>query len=71
MPENISSLYDFGETKVNRIKKDAGEDLIFNLASDEYFSVVKNYLDSTKVVDFKFTRKRMAQEKSLESLLKE
>ena len=55
LPENISSLYDFwGDKVANRIKKDAGNDLIFNLASDEYFSVVKNYLDSTKVVDFKF-----------------
>ena len=55
LPENISSLYDFwGDKVANRIKKDAGDDLIFNLASDEYFSVVKNYLDSTKVVDFKF-----------------
>ncbi len=55
LPENISSLYDFwGDKVANRIKTDAGDDLIFNLASDEYFSVVKNYLDSTKVVDFKF-----------------
>ena len=42
LPENISSLYDFwGDKVANRIKKDAGDDLIFNLASDEYFSVVK------------------------------
>ena len=60
-----------GRQSCKQNKKRCHEDLIFNLASDEYFSVVKNYLDSTKVVISNSTRKRMAQEKIIGVIAKE
>tara|TARA_B100000242_G_C42931394_1_gene431961 strand:- start:163 stop:906 length:744 start_codon:yes stop_codon:yes gene_type:complete len=50
-----SNLYEFwGDKVANSIKSDFPSENIFNLASEEYFSVVKKYLDPKKVIEFKF-----------------
>ena len=52
---SASNLYEFwGDKVANSIKSDFPSENIFNLASEEYFSVVKKYLDPKKVIEFKF-----------------
>ena len=36
------------------LKAEIGDGLLFNLASEEYFSSIKKYLDNDKVINFKF-----------------
>ena len=52
---SASNLYEFwGDKVANSVKSDFPSENIFNLASEEYFSVVKKYLDPKKVIEFKF-----------------
>tara|TARA_B100000963_G_scaffold192044_1_gene167130 strand:+ start:6584 stop:7330 length:747 start_codon:yes stop_codon:yes gene_type:complete len=55
LPDKISTLYEFwGDRVAKEVIKESGSKLIFNLASDEYFNVVKNYLINERVINFKF-----------------
>ena len=52
---NDHSLYEFWGAKIaDALNTDIGDGLLFNLASEEYFSSVKKYIDSDKVINFKF-----------------
>ena len=52
---SADNLYEFwGDKIANTINSDFAGEKIFNLASEEYFSVVKKYLDIEKVIEFKF-----------------
>lgn len=52
---NDHSLYEFWGAKIaDALNADIGDGLLFNLASEEYFSSVKKYIDSDKVINFKF-----------------
>ena len=52
---NDHSLYEFWGAKIaNALNADIGDGLLFNLASEEYFSSVKKYLDNDKVINFRF-----------------
>ena len=49
------SLYEFWGAKIaEALKAEIGDGLLFNLASEEYFSSIKKYLDNDKVINFKF-----------------
>jgi cytoplasmic iron level regulating protein YaaA (DUF328/UPF0246 family) len=53
--DSAENLYEFWGNKIaSTINSDFSGEYIFNLASEEYFSVVKKYLDSKKVIEFKF-----------------
>ena len=53
--DSADNLYEFwGDKIANTINSDFAGEKIFNLASEEYFSVVKKYLDIEKVIEFKF-----------------
>ena len=50
---SAGNLYEFwGDKVANSINSDFPSENIFNLASEEYFSVVKKYVDPKKVIDF-------------------
>ena len=52
---NDSSLYEFWGAKIaEALKVEIADGLLFNLASEEYFSSIKKYLDNGKVINFKF-----------------
>ena len=52
---SASNLYEFwGDKVANSINSDFPNENIFNLASEEYFSVVKKHVDPKKVIEFKF-----------------
>ena len=52
---NDHSLYEFWGAKIaSALNEDIGDGLLFNLASEEYFSSVKKYLDNDKVINFRF-----------------
>ena len=52
---NDHSLYEFWGAKIaDALNTDIGDGLLFNLASEEYFSSVKKYLNNDKVINFKF-----------------
>ena len=38
----------------NQIKLEANEEIVFNLASEEYFSSIKKFIDPSKVINFRF-----------------
>tara|TARA_X000000368_G_C22968756_1_gene684430 strand:- start:488 stop:1231 length:744 start_codon:yes stop_codon:yes gene_type:complete len=49
------NLYDFwGDKIANQIKIETKGSILFNLASEEYFSSIKKYTGPLKVIDFKF-----------------
>ncbi len=53
--DGSENLYDFwGDKIANQIKLEANGNILFNLASEEYFSSIKKYTDPLKVIDFKF-----------------
>ena len=52
---NSKNLYDFwGDKIANQIKLETKGSILFNLASEEYFSSIKKYTEPLKVIDFKF-----------------
>ena len=52
---SAGNLYEFwGDKVANSINSDFPSENIFNLASEEYFSVVKKHVDPKKVIEFKF-----------------
>ena len=64
LPGDFKSLYDFwGDRVATQLKNEAGENLIFNLASDEYFTVVKKFVDLDKIANFKFYTQKDGVEK--------
>ena len=49
------NLYEFwGDKIANKINDELGGSLLFNLASEEYFSSISKYVDADKTVNFKF-----------------
>ena len=49
------NLYDFWGDKIAiQINKELGGSLLFNLASEEYFSVISKYVDTEKTINFRF-----------------
>ena len=61
---SADNLYEFwGDKVANSITSDFPSENIFNLASEEYFSVVKKYVDPKKVIDFKFLSMSGGKEK--------
>ena len=61
---SAGNLYEFwGDKVANSITSDFPSENIFNLASEEYFSVVKKYVDPKKVIDFKFLSMSGGKEK--------
>ena len=53
--DSAGNLYEFwGDKVANAVNSDFPSENIFNLASEEYFSVVKKYVDPKKVIEFKF-----------------
>ena len=60
----ITAYTSFGEQKLqNALNADIGDGLLFNLASEEYFSSVKKYLDNDKVINFRFLSKVAGKER--------
>jgi len=52
---DAKNLYEFwGDKVASALNKELGDSCLFNLASDEYFSVIKNHVNEQKVVNFKF-----------------
>ena len=49
------NLYDFwGDKIAQQIKLETKSNILFNLASEEYFSSIKKYTEPLKVINFKF-----------------
>jgi len=49
------NLYEFwGDKIANQIKKDLQKSVLFNLASEEYFSSIKKHIDASKIIHFRF-----------------
>jgi len=52
---DTKNLYDFwGDKIANQIKLETKSNILFNLASEEYFSSIKKYTEPLKVINFKF-----------------
>ena len=52
---DTKNLYDFWGNKIaQQIKLEAKGNILFNLASEEYFSSIKKYTEPLKVINFKF-----------------
>ena len=61
---SAGNLYEFwGDKVANCINSDFPSENIFNLASEEYFSVVKKHVDPKKVIEFKFLSMSGGKEK--------
>ena len=49
------NLYEFwGDKIAKKINNELGSSLLFNLASEEYFSAISKYVDTEKTINFKF-----------------
>ena len=49
------NLYEFwGDKIAKKINNELGSSLLFNLASEEYFSAISRYVDTEKTINFKF-----------------
>jgi len=49
------NLYEFwGDKIAKKINNELGSSLLFNLASEEYFSAISRYVDAEKTINFKF-----------------
>ena len=49
------NLYEFwGDKIAKKINNELGGSLLFNLASEEYFSAISRYVDTGKTINFKF-----------------
>ena len=49
------NLYEFwGDKIAKKINNELGGSLLFNLASEEYFSAISKYVDTEKTINFKF-----------------
>ena len=49
------NLYEFwGDKIAKKINNELGDSLLFNLASEEYFSAISRYVDTDKTINFKF-----------------
>ena len=49
------NLYEFwGDKIAKKINNELGRSLLFNLASEEYFSAISKYVDTEKTINFKF-----------------
>ncbi len=49
------NLYEFwGDKIAKKINYELGDSLLFNLASEEYFSAISRYVDTGKTINFKF-----------------
>ncbi|GIS47299.1 MAG: hypothetical protein Ct9H90mP19_5360 [Gammaproteobacteria bacterium] len=52
---DTKNLYDFwGDKIAQQIKLETKGNILFNLASEEYFSSIKKYTEPLKVINFKF-----------------
>ena len=61
---SAGNLYEFwGDKVANSINSDFPSENIFNLASEEYFSVVKKHVDPKKVIELKFLSMSGGKEK--------
>ena len=50
-----ASLYEFwGDKIAKKLMEELGESVLFNLASEEYFSSVSKFLNKDKIINFKF-----------------
>ena len=59
-----ASLYEFwGDKIAKKLMEELGESLLFNLASEEYFSSVSKFLNKDKVLNFKFLSVNNGKEK--------
>ena len=58
------NLYEFwGDKIANQIKLDLRKEILFNLASEEYFSSIKEYIAPSQVIQFKFLSVSAGQER--------
>ena len=49
------NLYEFwGDKIAKKINEELGDSLLFNLASEEYFSAVSKYIDAKNTINFRF-----------------
>tara|TARA_B100000886_G_scaffold217130_1_gene150651 strand:- start:95 stop:838 length:744 start_codon:yes stop_codon:yes gene_type:complete len=49
------NLYEFWGDKIAiKINEELGDSLLFNLASEEYFSVISKFVDTEKTINFRF-----------------
>ncbi len=52
---NKKNLYEFwGDKIANHLKTETKDNVLFNLASEEYYSSIKKYTGTMKVINFKF-----------------
>tara|TARA_Y100000768_G_scaffold376002_1_gene347513 strand:- start:2460 stop:3203 length:744 start_codon:yes stop_codon:yes gene_type:complete len=59
-----ANLYEFwGDKIAKRLMQELGDDLLFNLASEEYFASVSKHLSKEKVINFKFLTKTNNKER--------
>jgi len=59
-----ANLYEFwGDKIAKRLVQELGDDLLFNLASEEYFASVSKHLTKEKVINFKFLTKTNDKER--------
>ena len=62
--DGSKNLYEFWGDKITKINEELEDSLLFNLASEEYFSSISKYVDAKNTVNFRFLSKSGGKEKS-------